>query len=346
MLNRSTAKPKLIHRKNEAAPMIFFIDQIESPNFSSPILPMPIRIDRILSKLPTLFIFPHKKSIISFQNKYFSYDYSKLYSLLITNLLKYTEQKYRTLFFKQLSFDLIEIWWKESKKLVSKIHSYSEDLSFILDSYLNAYIRSLEENDFKHALVGHIDEIIEYCNTKFTENKISFDYKKKTRLKNLYKKKGDYIFPDIIQTDIFDSKRMKTIQKAFVPMFLYDDLLECYLYNKKLIDPDGFEKLEDVSNPDQNEKKNKRKKRLLSNIFKKRSNLLNSDNSLNGDKEISNQEQKDADSSNKSDFNIIKFQKLVDLGVIIQTPDIDEKEINPENIFKNINIKEIFEEII
>ncbi|MCF2140196.1 MAG: hypothetical protein K9W44_09110 [Candidatus Lokiarchaeota archaeon] len=348
MFNRSasTSKPKLIHRKNEAAPMFFFIDQIESPNFPFPILPMPVRIDRIISKLPTLFIFPHKKSIISFQNKNFSYDYTRLYSLLITNLLKYTEQKYRTLFFKQLSFDLIEIWWNESKNLVSRIHSYSEDLSFILDSYLNAYIRSLEGLDFKQALIGHIDEIIEYCNSKFSENKISIDYKKKKILKNLYKKKGDYIFPDIIQTDIFDLKRMKTFQKAFVPMLLYDDLLECYLYNKKLIDPDGFEQLEDAPNPDQSGKNKERKKRFLSNIFKKSANSLDSDNSPNEDEEISIREQKDSDSLNKSDVNIINFQKLIDLEIIKQISDIDDVEIKPEEIFKNINIDEIFEQII
>jgi len=343
MFNRSVRSPtktKMPHRKNDAAPMIFFIDQIENSNFPTPILPMPMRIDRVLSKLPIVFVFPNERTVLSFQGKHYTFDYSRLYSYLITNLLKYTEQKYRTLFYKQLTFNLVEHWWEESKKLQSSIHSFSEDLTYILQSYLKAYIEylSTENKNPKKTIIRHIDDIIAFCNERISSNIIEVDYKHNKKTKHIYKKKGGFIYPDIIEADIKNSVKGKVTQKAFVPMLLYDDLLECYLFNKKLIDPEGYEQLEDAKVPESNKKtfgifsKFKRKKNEKSD---KNDGTENETKDISIDSKENSQTPKD-----------VTFEKIRELVIISETTDCKTKTINPEKILSDIDITKIFQEII
>lgn len=343
MFNRSirSPKPKLIHKKKDAAPMLFFIDQIASPNFLNPVLPMPIRIDRILTNLPSLLVFPHESSVLTFQNKYYTFDYTQLYSYLLENLLRYTEKKYRTLFYKQLTYDIVEKWWNKTKNLQCSIHSFNEDLTYILNSYLKAYIKFLTKKNLRQALTSHIDEMINYLNQKVSENSIDLDYNKSRRKKHLYKKKGEYIYPDIIETDIFNSENGKIQRKAFVPMLMYDDLLECYLFNKKQIDPEGFEKLEDAKIPQQNTKKG-----LFS---RKKDKEVDSTGNLSEMTINSTSNEIPEESTNKEnnlDFDIIPFEKIIELGIIKESSNIEAKTLNPEKILEKIDIEKIFQEII
>ncbi len=330
------APKKMPTRKNDAAPMLFFIDQIQSSSFDNPILPMPLRIDRILTKRPSLFIFPAKRAIIQANDKQFTFDYGKIYSLFLENLLKYAEQKYRTLFYRQLDLRLVEKWWNLTKDLASRIHSFNDLQAEILQSYLDSYQQFLQGKDEKEALVGHIDKIIQYCNEQVDQNSIQIDFKGKTISKRLYKKKSDRIFPDIFEVDIYNTEKQKTIRKAFVPLFIYDDLVECYLYNKLQLDPEGFNAMKDVITPEELVKQEKAKQKPR--LFRKSS---NSDSDSQTDLEQSNSEDQPPE-----EVTLISFSALEEEGIIIPYEDSMGTDLDGQEILGKINIEEIFDAII
>lgn len=340
MFNRSTSNPptKMPTRKNDAAPMIFFIDQIHSESFQHPILPMPIRIDRILNKLPTLFIFPDQRSIIQYDGKEYSFDYQKIYQLFIKNILKYAEKKYRTVFYQEMNFKTVEKWWNKTVVLQSRIHSYSQDLSYILQSYLEAYLHFLQTNDLEASLIQHIDDIIKYANQRIEENKILIDYKGKELERALYKKKKENFYPDIFEVDIFDSEKQKTIRKAFVPVFIYDDLLECYLYNKKMIDPQGYDQLRSIEQPKTSEKNSSKKWWQKGN--------KNNTPPANGSANSTDSDSTADDNEKLEPVNLVSFTELINEGILVPLDESISREINPENILKSIDIQQLFEDII
>ena len=336
----SNSPKKLPTRQNDAAPMLFFIDQIQSPSFGNPILPMPLRIDRLLTKRPSLFIFPPKRAIIQLNDNKFTFDYVKIYSLFLENFLTYAEQKYRTLFYRQMDLKLVNIWWNLTKKLQSRMHSFNDLQGDILQSYLNAYQQFFQGKDEKRALIEHIDKIIQYCNEKVEQNAICIDFKGKITTKPLYKKKNTQIHPNIFEVDIYDTYKQKTFQKAFVPLFVYDDLLDCYLYNKLQLDPEGFNDMKDVITPEEIEKQQKTKRSPWRK--KKSSNsetLVDSDLSEAGS-------QKDLEDQSQEEVHIISFSVLEEKGILIPYQEAMGTTLDGQEILKKINIEEIFDAII
>ncbi|MHA1673642.1 MAG: hypothetical protein ACTSYI_08430 [Promethearchaeota archaeon] len=334
MFNRSksNAPTKMPTRKNDAAPMLFFIDQIQSSSFDNPILPMPLRIDRILTKRSSLFIFPSKRAIIQVKDKYFTFDYGKIYILFLENLLKYAEQKYRTLFYRQIDLRLVNTWWNLTKDLASRIHGFGDLQAEILQSYLDAYQQYLQGKDEKEALIEHIDHIIKYCNEQVEQNSIQVDYKGKTISKRLYKKKSDRIFPDIYEVDIYNTLKQKTNRKAFVPLFVYDDLLDCYLYNKLQLDPEGFNAMEDVITPEELAKQEKAKQPPK--LFRRSS------------KSDVKKDDDESEDQPPEEVHMISFSSLEEEGIIIPYQDSMGTDLDGQEILGKINIEEIFFEII
>ncbi|MHA1619525.1 MAG: hypothetical protein ACTSVZ_09595 [Promethearchaeota archaeon] len=341
---KSSKSPKMPRRKNDAAPMLFFIDQIKSSMFENPILPMPLRIDRLLIQRSSLFIIPTKRALIQTENKKYTFDYVKIYSLFMENLLRYAEQKYRTLFYRQMDLRIVENWWNQTKILQSRIHGFNDLQGEILQSYLDAYQQFLEGKDDKTALIEHIDYIIQLCDDEVKKNSLSIDFKGKKISKPLYKKKANQIHPNIFEVDIYNTKKQKSNRKAFVPLFVYDDLLDCYLFNKLQLDPEGFNAMNDIITPEELEKKKKQSQR--SPWWKKKTSDSEAEEEEEGKMDPRAEEEFKEEQENQEEVQLITFSVMEDEGIIIPYQDSMGTTLDSQEILNKINIDEIFDDII
>ncbi len=227
-------------KKNDGAPMIPFIDIIKSSNFPQPILPMPCRIDKVVNGSSSLTILPKKPISIEFNNKIITFDFHNLYLHFYQNIIYYAKKKYREMMHRDLPIALIKTWWTQSKPLKAQIQDYALDIDFVFSAYLRSYISYLQSNRNDESLLLYCDEVIEYCQRKIEENVIKFVLKKKEITKRMYrtkeKKKEKYHFPDIWEFDVVNQDTGKSFRKAFIPVMIYDDLLESFLYNKMRIE--------------------------------------------------------------------------------------------------------------
>ena len=197
---------------------------------------MPCRIDKVVNGSSSLTILPQKPISIKFNDKIITFDFHKLYLNFYQNISYYAKKKYREMMYKDLPISLIKKWWIQSRPLKAVIHDFTIDIDFIFSAYLRSYVSYLQSSQQDEALLQYCDEIINHCQLKIEENTISFILKKKTISKRMYrtkeKKKKENHFPDIWEFDVLNQDTEKIHRKAFIPVMIYDDLLESFLYNK------------------------------------------------------------------------------------------------------------------
>ena len=312
MFSRSLPKNKILtkipSRKSDGAPMIFFIDIFPSEMLSNPIMPLPMRIDKITNGEPTLTIFPEEIYSKTYKGQVITFNYHELYSQFFQNLVFFAEKKYYEIIHRRLTKDKIQKWWEKSKPLVAQIPDYSRDMTFILKSYLDAYVNFLESQNSDQALLLYSKAMIDYCQKRIDENTIQLFYKGKIKEERMYKTKKEHFFPDIVEFDILNELDNKTYRKAVVPIMFYDDLLECFLYNDMLL-----------------------KKKL--GIYEEE--VIVEDETDENKKSLNEQPKEE---QNYQEMEIIPFDKIIESKLIIH--------LTPEE-FKNMpkNIREIVNEI-
>ena len=289
-------------RRSDGAPSILFIDVINS-DFPYPVLPMPARIDMVTNALPTNFIFPEKTTTIRIENELYTYDYINLYRFFSKNLIHYSKKTHLKVTFQDLKEDTIKRWWDLSRNMTPKIPTYSQDLEFILKTYLEAFKSYKSSNDLHAALMEYINNIIDYCNSRLESNVIEIYYKQALTGKRMYKIKKDHYFPDIFEYDVEEivKGKKKIRRKAFIPIMIYDDLLECFLYNQL-----QFEK------------------------------IIN-------EKNEAKEEEMDIEDQKNDTLEIISFENLIEKNIIIKCSSNEEEIslINPNDILDKISFSDI-----
>jgi hypothetical protein len=230
--SKNLVPTRIKSRKSDGAPILFFFDFLKNDNFSNPILPVPLRIDKITNGQPTLFIFPTNNPTIDVKGKTYSFNLKKIYKLLLKNLLDYSKRKYTKITYKKLEEHIILKWWNGSRSQLAKIPSYADDMEFILQSFLEALKEFLLTQDEKASYLKYCDSLINHAETRFNSNEIRIFHKATLITKKMYKKKKEKFLPDIFEFDVDHYDTGKTARKALIPLFFYDDLLECFLYNK------------------------------------------------------------------------------------------------------------------
>ena len=311
---------KIPSRKSDGAPMIFFIDIFPSEILSNPIMPLPIRIDKITNGEPTLIIYPEEIYSKIYKGQVITFNYRDLYSQFFQNLVFYAKKKYREIIRRKLSNDKIQAWWEKSKPLIAQIPDYSRDMTFILKSYLDAYVNFLDSQNSNQALLLYIKTMIDYCQKRIDENTIQLSYKGKIKEERMYKTKKKHFYPDIVEFDIKNEMDNKTHRKAVVPIMIYDDLLECFLYNdmqlkKKL----GIYEEEEEEEEEIIIEKNENKKSL--------------------------DEQQPKDEQNYQEMEIISFDKIIERKLIIHLSP-EEFKNSPKNIREIVNGIELSEILV
>ena len=82
-------------------------------------------------------------------------------------------------------------------------------------------------------MISYSDKIIDLCNTRLAENKISYQFGKEIITSKIYTERKDgKKIPQIWQVDRINLENGKVRKRAFIPHLIYDDLLECFLSNK------------------------------------------------------------------------------------------------------------------
>jgi len=222
---------------DDMAPMIFVIDTIRSEHYKNPIIPIPVRVDKVSNGEFTSIILPSNQPQIEQDDQVYFIDVFRLLELGFHNLMSYTAIKFNEITYRPLNIANISKWWENTRKYSCNFPTYIQDLEIVLQSYLEAYIEWKSSRDVIKALISYSDKLIDLCNMRLTKNKISYQFGKKEITSRIYTERKDgKKIPHIWQVDRTTLENGKVRKRAFVPHLIYDDLLECFLSNKAELD--------------------------------------------------------------------------------------------------------------
>ncbi len=218
---------------DDVAPMLFVIDVIRSEHYKNPIIPIPVRIDKVSNGEFTCIILPSKQPQIEQEDLVYFIDVFRFVELGLQNLMSYTAKKFNEITYRPLNIANLSKWWENTRTFSCNFPTYTQDLEFASQAYLEAYVNWKSSGDMIGALLSYSDKIIDLCNTRLAKNKISYQFGKKVISSRIYTERKDgKKIAQIWQVDRITLKNRKVRKKAFIPHLIYDDLLECFLSNK------------------------------------------------------------------------------------------------------------------
>jgi hypothetical protein len=210
--------------------------------FKVPIMPIPMRIDKVTNGDPTLFILPDFKKLNDLYNKLNYYlDFESFLGIGIENLLNYAKEKYSENNFRILKQTTVTKWFEKSINTIAAIPDLSEVFTFIISEFLILYSNveqkgiTIDSDDYRSELVQYCDKMIAYFRDKIEQNSLKIHSKGEIQVVRLYSEKNKKYHPQITPIDIFDAKTNRSKKMFFVPYLIYDDLLDCYYYDKKIL---------------------------------------------------------------------------------------------------------------
>ena len=232
--------------KQDIAPIGFYFDIFSTTLFQIPVLPIPLRIDKVLRGEPCLLIIPNKGKMERLSRKFgIHIDYSLFYKIGIKNLLNYARSKREEITKKNhLDSIILRNWWDSSNCISTTNPDLMESFTFINFQFLKTYSSiestnidtTLHPDNYKDKLIEYCESIINYFRNKIERNLFfTKNDEGKYKLEKLYLERRKKYFPLEIEIPIHNLKTDKTTNMKFVPYLIYDDLLDCFSYNKKLL---------------------------------------------------------------------------------------------------------------
>jgi len=238
-------KSKVKPFKQDIAPIGFYFDIFSTSLFQIPILPIPLRIDKVFHGQPTLFITPNQRKLERIFKKYgYFIDYSLFYKTGLQNLLKYAFSMQEEVSKKNLTVsDLLRKWWEASNEITTRNLDLDKSFTFITAEFIKTYSKineigldpSINNKEYKIQLANYCDRIITYFRSKIEKNIFFVRKEDSFDLEKLYLERRKKYFPLEIPIVINDLKTNESRDMKFVPYLIYDDLLDCFSYNKKLL---------------------------------------------------------------------------------------------------------------
>jgi hypothetical protein len=262
--------------KSDAAPFFFYIDvlpldvsQYDIPHHvemlkrvqSNPIMPLPLRVDRVFSGESTILIRPREPVSFLIDEHLAVINPQPFIQSGITKLLYFTEVRASREFASSLTLENAQEWWNSTKNLYGKLRSLEEDFVAFLKAYLHIMVKAKVNNeDLISAATKYCELIRDVCNQRIQEKYILVEMNEKEKLVDLYKMKEgkvyekrfkrtrrELLYPTFVDIEVLDLEEVgypsitsKNIQfKAkvikYIPLLFYDDLLECMLQNLKIL---------------------------------------------------------------------------------------------------------------
>ena len=235
---------KLRTFKKDLAPMGFYFDIFSTDIFQMPILPIPTRIDKLSNGEPTLFITPNRKKLEKvFKRLNLTIDFHLFYIVGIKNFLNYGNIKQKELTLRGLDSDKIIKWWEASNNISAFNPDLGESFTFITSQFLKTYSYidknnldpTQDKDEYKNSLIEYCDSVIKYFRNKIEKNIFFIRNEDKIEMEKLYLERKQKYYPLVIKLPVNDLTTNKTSEMGFVPYLIYDDLLDSFCYNKKLL---------------------------------------------------------------------------------------------------------------
>jgi len=230
--------------ENDIAPIGFFFDFFPTDLFYIPIMPVPMRVDRIFYGEPSYFIEPNYEDILE-RDFELEINFKQFYTIGIKNLIAFGNEKYIEINNKSLEKKLIKQWFKKSTNIQTELTTLNQDFTYIIIKFLEM-INNLNKNytrnqnyDYKSACKDYFENIIKYIEKKLLDNEIEILYKGEITTQKIYYVKRKKYFPRIVEIDTINLENGKKTAKGFVAYLIYDDLLDIFNYNLKLINEDN-----------------------------------------------------------------------------------------------------------
>ncbi|MFX0010954.1 MAG: hypothetical protein ACFE9R_11610 [Candidatus Hermodarchaeota archaeon] len=230
---------KLKSFKKDIAPIGFFFDLFSDENYQIPILPIPMRIDKISNGQPTLFVsldFPKLDRICS---KYdLNIDYNLFFTIGLQNLIATARRKYKEIIVHPLNDKFIINWYEQSKLLNAEIPSLTRDFTYLLSNFIKTYSKFLksetESNQIK-LLIEYCEKMINYLKKRLGNNCLLTTKDGETIIQTIYKEKKGKIYPNITSVSVFNNQTKTEKDMYFIPYLIYDDLIDIFHYNTQLL---------------------------------------------------------------------------------------------------------------
>jgi hypothetical protein len=263
--------------KYDAAPFFFYIE-VFPPDLTyfridylktllgtikdNPIMPLPMRVDRVFNGENSILIRPREITSISISDdtiatinptSFLEYGFKKL--------LFFTEVRAYEKFFQSINLDKVNKWWNSTQFLYAKLLWLEEDFSDFLKAYLQTLLKAkINNEDLVSAAIDYCNRIKDVCEKRLKENVILIETIRKEEKVQLfvqktaqYRKKMKKIeqvqyHPELVDIDVFDLsdigfqniknrlQEVKPKEIKYIPLLFYDDLLECMLQNLKKLD--------------------------------------------------------------------------------------------------------------
>ncbi|MFX1315475.1 MAG: hypothetical protein ACFE9T_06390 [Promethearchaeota archaeon] len=266
--------------KYDAAPFFFFIDifppdtsTIKYPHLkelissikSNPIMPLPMRIDRVFNGESSILIHPREpisfkigKDLIAIINP------TPFIHFGIEKLLYFTELRAHEKLHLSLLIERANKWWNSTRFLHGNLYRLEEDFSDFLRTYLHTVVKAkINETDPIKAATEYCQKIADICNKRIEENSIIVELRGEQRNVKLYRVK-EVIYrrkkkrvketqyhPELAEIEVFNFSKseffpkkdernglknlLRSKEMKYIPILFYDDLLECMLQDLKIL---------------------------------------------------------------------------------------------------------------
>ncbi|MBY9002742.1 MAG: hypothetical protein KGD73_02100 [Candidatus Lokiarchaeota archaeon] len=236
---------KLRTFKSDIAPVGFYFDIFPTEVFQIPILPIPMRIDKLTNGKPTLFIIPNREKLEKLSNRLnLSINFNLFYTIGVKNFIGYARLKQKEITLRHLDDDKIRKWWNASINISAFNPDLVESFTYINSQFLKCFFHIDKNNldpfqdrdDYKNILIHYCDSIIKYFRKKIERNIFFIKKGNKIEIEKLYLENNQKYYPLVIKMPVNDLTTNKTHEMGFVPYLIYDDLLDSFYYNKKTLE--------------------------------------------------------------------------------------------------------------
>jgi len=228
---------------------------------SNPVMPIPLRVDRVYNGEPSLLIRPREPISFPIGENWVYINPTPLLNLGIEKLIYLTEIRASIEFTTSLKVENVNRWWNSTRINYSKLKYIEEDFSAFLKAYIYTIVKAqLDFEDLNEAAIKYCELVRDICEKRINQNQILVEVKGKEVIKRLYKMKEgkvfetrfkrttkDLLYPDFVDIELMNHENMKLQNEEkkvkiksqvlkYIPLLFYDDLLECMLQNIAILE--------------------------------------------------------------------------------------------------------------
>ncbi len=233
---------KLGSYKKETAVIGFYFDIFSTNLFTIPILPLPMRIDKLANGEATCFIHPDINKLNEISKALgLTVDFKAFFLYGVKNLINYAKEKNQSITYRSLPKEVILKWYENSISTVIEIPSLINDFTFLISEFLKTYstIKNLKispvEDRYFDELIRYCEKMVNYFKNSLESNSIQIKVNQEIKEEKIYTEKKNKYYPLPVYIDVRRENENKMKKMVFIPYLIYDDLIDVFFYNQKML---------------------------------------------------------------------------------------------------------------